>query len=143
MKTKLSVLLLGCLMLVVTPIAANAVSSSIIQSKTNSIAYASGGVGLDEQVTMDQMAKDYNVKFIFVQTPKDDVSGVMVTILNHSGKMLLKTSSNGPWFFAKLPRGDYRVIATLNDHREVKKLNVTGGLETVEFFWRAQPAFIG
>ena len=138
MKTKLSVLLLGCLMLVLSPLASTAATSSLIaQGQSNGIAYASGGVGKDERTAMDAMAKDYNVKLMFVEAPKYYVSDVKVKIEDHSGKLLLETTSSGPWFWAKLPQGDYRVIASFHDHREMRHLKVAGGVDTVEFFWKA------
>jgi len=138
MKTKVRVLLFGCLMLVLSPLASKAATSSFItQGQSNGIAYASGGVGMDERMAMDAMAKDYNVKLMFVEAPKNYVSGVKVKIEDPSGKLLLETTSSGPWFWTKLPQGDYRVIASFHDHREMKLLKVTGGVDTVEFFWKA------
>lgn len=138
MKAKLSVLLLGCLMLVVGPLAANAGTSPfIVQGESKGLLYASGGVGKDEQMQMDHMIKNYNVKMVFVEAPKDYVSGVKVKIEDHNGKELLTATSNGPWFLAKLPKGEYRVIASFRGHSETKNLKVAGGLETVEFFWKA------
>ena len=136
MKTKL-VLLFGCLMLVLSPLASTAATSSFItEGKSNGVMYASGGVGMDERMDMDALAKDYNVKMVFVEAPKDYVSGVKVKIEDHSGKVLLETTAGGPWFFVKLPQGDYRVIASFHHHREMKNLNVASGHETVEFFWK-------
>lgn len=98
MKTKLF-LLLGCLMLVLSPLASMASSSpSVTEGKSNGVTYASGGVGKNERTTMDTMAKNYNLKLIFVEAPKDYVSGVTVRIEDHSGKLLLETTSSGPWF---------------------------------------------
>jgi hypothetical protein len=138
MKTKLSILLLGCLVLVLNPLALYAGTSSIItEGKSNDIMYATGGVGEDERMEMDAMGKDYNVKMVFVEAPRYYVSGVMVKIEDSRGKVLLETTSSGPWFFAKLPQGDYRFIASFHDHQELKNLNVASGHETVEFFWKA------
>lgn len=138
MKTRLSILLLGGMMLVLTPLAIKAATSSFItEGKSNGVMFASGGVGKDERMTMDAMAKNYNVKLVFAEAPKDYVSGVKVKIENHSGKLLLETTSSGPWLWVKLPQGDYRVIASYHNHREMKHLKVAGGTETVEFFWKA------
>ena len=138
MKTKLSVLMLGCLMLALSPLASKAATSSFItEGKSNRVMYASGGVGKDERMAMDAMAKHYNVKLVFAEAPKDYVSGVKVKIEDHSGKPLLETTSSGPWFWAKIPQGEYRIIASFHNHPEMKHLKVAGGAETVEFFWKA------
>ena len=136
MKTKL-VLLFGCLMLILSPLAAIAATSPFTtEGNSNGVMYASGGVGQDERMNTDAMAKSYNVKLVFVEAPKDYVAGVKVKIEDHSGKVLLETTSSGPWFWAKLPQGDYRVIASFHNHPEMKLLKVAGGAETVEFFWK-------
>lgn len=137
MKTKL-VLLFGCLMLVLSPLASTAATSSFIaRGKSNGVMYASGGVGMDERMDMDAIAKDYNVKMVFAEAPRDYVSGVKVKIEDHSGKLLLETTSSGPWFFAKLPQGDYRLIASFHHHQEMKNLHVASGHQAIEFFWKA------
>lgn len=138
MKTKLSLLLLGCLMLVLSPLTSKAATSPFItEGKSHGVMYASGGVGKDERMAMNAMAQNYNVKMIFVEAPKDYIARVHLKIEDHSGKLLLETTSSGPWFWTKLPQGDYRVIASFHDHREMKLLKVTGGVDTVEFFWKA------
>jgi len=137
MKTKLNAMLFGCLVLVLCPLAINAASSPFItEGKSNDIMYATGGVGEDERMDMDAMAKDYNVKVVFVEAPKYYVSEVAVKIVDHSGKVLLETNAGGPWFFAKLPMGDYGIMASFHNHQKMKTLNVANGHETVEFFWQ-------
>jgi len=138
MKTKLVLLFVGCLMLVLNPLASSAGTSPFItEGKSNGVIYASGGVGLDEQMEMNAMAKNYNVKMVFAEAPRDYVSGVKLKIEDHSGKVLLETTSSGPWFFAKLPQGDYRLITSFHHHQEMRSLTVASGHQTVEFFWKA------
>jgi hypothetical protein len=138
MKTKLVLLFVGYLMLVLNPLASSAGTSRFItEGKSNGVIYASGGVGLDEQMEMNSMAKNYNVKMVFAEAPRDYVTGVTVKIEDHRGKVLLETTSSGPWFFAKLSQGDYRLVASFHHHQEMKNLNVASGHQTVEFFWKA------
>jgi len=138
MKTKLVLLFVGCLMLVLNQLASSAGTSPFIsEGKSNGVIYASGGIGLDEQMEMNAMAKNYNVKMVFAEAPRDYVSGVKLKIEDHSGKVLLETTSSGPWFFAKLPQGDYRLITSFHHHQEMRSLTVASGHQTVEFFWKA------
>lgn len=138
MKTKLSMMLFGCLMLVLSPLASKAATSSFIrEGQINGISVASGGVGVDERMGMDELAKSYNIKMVFVEAPRDYVSGVKVKIEDHSGKMLLETIANGPWLFAQLPQGDYRVEASFHNHRKMKDVKVASAFEQVEFFWKS------
>jgi hypothetical protein len=138
MKTKLCLLLFGCLVLALSPLASSAATSSFItEGISHGVNFAFGGVGKDERIAMDAMAKNYNIKLVFAEAPRDYIAGVKVRIEDANGKLLLETSSNGPWFFAKLPQGDYRVIASFRNHREIRNLKVGSGLENVEFFWKA------
>lgn len=138
MKTKLFVLLFGCLTLVLSPLASGAVTSPFVtEGKINGVMYASGGVGKDERMSMESMAKGYNVKLIFAEAPREYVAGVKVKIEDHSGRTLLEATSGGPWFWVKLPQGDYRIIASFRDHGDIKNLKVGNGFETVEFLWTA------
>lgn len=138
MTMKSSAMLFGCLMLLLSPLASKAATSSFIhEDKINGISFASGGVGMDERMGMDELAKNYNIKMVFVEAPRDYVSGVKVKIEDPSGKTLLETTAMGPWFFAKLPQGDYRIEASFHNHREIKDLKVTSGFKNVEFFWKS------
>ncbi len=137
MKTKVA-LLFGCLMLMLSPLASKAATSAFItEGKSNGVMHVSGGVGKDERAKMDAMAKDYNLKLVFAQAPKNYVSGVKIKIEDHSGKALIQTTSSGPWFLAKLPQGDYRIIVSFHDHSEMRHLKMAAGAKTVEFFWKA------
>ena len=136
MKTKTSVVLFGCLMLVLSPLVSMAATSPFIsEGISNGVMYASGGVGKDERMAMESIVKGYNVKLVFAEAPREYVADVKVKIEDHSGKKLLEATSGGPWFWVKLPQGDYRVIASFRDHRDIKNLKVGSGPETVEFLW--------
>jgi len=86
------------------------------QQKVDSqgIAYMSGGVSINERHIMDDMASGYNLKLVFDVRSGDYVSGVAVQVRDAAGKVLVDTVSAGPWFYASLPSGTYRVAADYN-----------------------------
>lgn len=110
---------------------------------SNGAAYLSGGVGINERAQMKTMAKNYDVKLVFdVDTgpyPGAYLSGVGVKIQNASGKMLIDTVSNGPWFFAKLPAGSYRVTAVFNGRKHIQDITVAPhqNVHSVILSWKA------
>jgi hypothetical protein len=101
------------------------------------INYATGGIGVDERQALDTMAKDYNLKLIF-ETPKGHyLADVMVAIAGSGGDPKVNTQANGPWFFANLPAGTYKVTATFEDKPIVKTVQVGSGLKSLRFVWQS------
>ena len=50
---------------------------------------------------------------------------------------------DGPLFWANLPQGDYRIIATFRNHREMKSLKVAGGAGNAQPTARARSDVAG
>jgi len=115
-------ILLGAASLV---LATNANSDETVQTASR-VSYVSGGVGADSIDRLSSLARDFNLKLVFALKSGEYVSSVKATIANAAGKQLLDTTSEGPWFLAKLPAGNYQIVATfagrclqvLPDHQE-------------------------
>jgi hypothetical protein len=90
-----------------------------------------GGVGINERAAMDRLAKNYDLKLVFAEPSRPYLANVDVEILNPSGKRLVETTDNGPWFFAKLPDGRYRVVATFEGKKEAREVEIGKSLPTV------------
>jgi hypothetical protein len=92
-------------------------------------AYLSGGVGINERTQMKTMVKSYNLWLVFDVNsgpyPGAYLSAVGVKIQNTRGTVLVDATSNGPWFFAKLPAGNYRVTAVFNGREHIQNITVT------------------
>jgi hypothetical protein len=110
---------------------ATANAAYIREGTSHGIKYLSGGVGINERAAMDRMDKGYNLKVIFAEPSGPYLANVNVEILNASGKKLVETTDNGPWFFAKLPDGKYRVVATFNGKKEAREVEIGKRLQTV------------
>lgn len=72
----------------------------------------SGGFGVEERENLRAMSKDDNLELSFALQNKDYLGGAKVLIKDGNGKDVLKTFSDGPLFFAKLPQGTCAVEAT-------------------------------
>lgn len=76
------------------------------------VPYMSGGVGKDERQQLLQAAEGYNLKLVFhTKTEGAYLSHVKVSIRDPEGRLILRTVSEGPWFFVRLPPGSYDVSA--------------------------------
>ncbi len=76
------------------------------------VSYLSGGIGLGEREYMSSLAGDYDLKLELVARNGEYVSGVDVTITDARGNKVLESSADGPWLFARLAPGKYKVEAT-------------------------------
>ena len=98
--------------LVAPCLAFSAESGAITPYQTDAgIAYVSGGVGADEREAMHGLARNYNLRLVFAGKEGAYLSDVKVDIRNAAGREILSAVSNGPWFFAQLPNGRYKIKA--------------------------------
>jgi len=99
--------------------------------------YMSGGVGVEERNAMEtQAAKGYDLKLVFAITPGNYLSFVDVKINDQSGKPVVNAQSNGPWFYADLPKGSYTVVADYDGQQKSQKVTVDGSMKQVVFHWK-------
>jgi hypothetical protein len=123
--------------LVGVPVARAATGDPVVQSAGN-VTYVSGGIGLDAIAQMESMASQYNLKLVFALRSGEYLSDVGVSIANTAGRTVLDTKSEGPWFLAKLPPGNYQVVATFAGKSERRTIAVGGGLRTADFRWTSE-----
>ena len=103
------------------------------------VSYVSGGVGTASIDRLDSLAADFNLKLVFALKAGDYVSGVKVTISDAVGKMLLDTTSQGPWLLARLPTGNYQIVASFAGNAERRTVTIgSEKLRTVDFRWASQ-----
>jgi hypothetical protein len=139
MRSALRVTLIGVFMLTLSSGYAVANANAALyytRGTTHGIKYMDGGVGINERAAMDRLAKDYDLKLVFAEPSGPYLANVSVAIENARGKTLMQSTDNGPWFFAKLPDGKYRVAATFNGKKEVREVEIGQPVQTVT---EAQP----
>ncbi len=101
----------------------------------NGIPVVSGGVGLDERAAMTEIQKDYDLKLEFAMRNGEYVSDVRVDIQDAKGTPVLEEVTQGPWFLAKLPPGEYKVSVSYAGRTETGNFKVGNGLQHHIFYW--------
>lgn len=98
--------------------------------------YVSGGVGEDSRQELSAHAREFNLKLIFAAKSGAYLTNVGVAIADAKGNKVLDATSEGPWFLTKLPRGNYRVVASHGSKVLERTIAVDGtALRTVDFRW--------
>ena len=109
---------------------------AVVQKTPGGVSYVSGGVGTDSIDRLNSLARDFNLKLVFALTSGSYVSDVKVAIADAKGRMILDTTSDGPWLLTRLPAGNYQVVATLSGNTVKRQVAVGAGkLRTVDFRW--------
>ena len=104
----------------------------------NGVPYATGGVGRDQRETLVSLAANYNLKLVFALAERRAfVADVHVRIFDAAGKEVFTTSGAGPWLYAKLPVGKYRVAATRRGQTLERTTEVVAQGRTAQlaFYW--------
>lgn len=96
--------------------------------------YMTGGIGLDEREVMESWGAPYNLKLSFAELSGVFLSDVGLSIMDENGREIIRTTTNGPWFYIKLPPGTYNVNATFEDDaKEIKNLHLPKGQRVSRF----------
>ncbi|MGH7033874.1 MAG: hypothetical protein ACREFL_09110 [Stellaceae bacterium] len=104
------------------------------------ISFVVGGVGDNSQDAMRRMERDYNLRLTFVQLPAGEyLADIGITVQNAKGKTLLDTTADGPFFYAQLPPGRYKVSATSNGRTLTRSIAVTAGNPVRQSFYWPKP----
>jgi hypothetical protein len=103
------------------------------------VPYVTGGIGRDERERLLAVSRDYNLKLVFaVKQSTAFLSDVHVVVQDEGGKTVLDATSSGPWFFARLPAGKYKVLATTTGgatQEQSAQVPATGQAEA-HFYWQ-------
>jgi hypothetical protein len=74
----------------------------------------STGVGVQERFAHP----DYSLLMMFAEAKGPYLANIEVEIKNAKGQVVFADPAAGPWLFAKLPPGEYSVVATRPNGRE-------------------------
>lgn len=110
-----------------------------LEARSPGVPHLSGGVGASEREEMERVKGQYNLRLLFaVEGSGAYLSGVKVQIQDTAGPILLTAESDGPWFYANLAPGAYRL--TLNHAGQIQARDVgvpAGGAVDQSFYWPA------
>jgi hypothetical protein len=140
MKSKAVTLRLAAMLLGSALFAAPASAQSDAVVRTaGSVSYVSGGVGTDSIERLNSLARDFNLKLVFALSSGAYVSDVGVVVADAAGKTVLDTTSEGPWLLARLPAGNYQIVATFSGNPVKRQVAVGAAtLNTVDFRWSTE-----
>jgi len=106
--------------------------------ESQGVRYVSGGVGEGERDELNALSGQFNLRLLFAaQGSGDYLADVQVDIMRESGETILSAQSQGPWFFAKLSPGAYRVKASVLNQTQQQTVRVAGSRQSrLNFYWR-------
>ena len=100
------------------------------------IAYITGGVGAEEAAAMRALASHYSLRARFTANGGEFVSDVDVRILTSDGRLIFTAVSDGPYLYARVPPGRYRLVAKLDGLERSRNVDIpTRGGITVLLTW--------
>lgn len=127
----------GLLML---SIAAAAWASPPVYEFEPAVAHASGGVGDDDPIEIESMRHMHNLQLLFALKGSGAyLADVKVSIYTPAGERVLTALSSGPFFFARLPPGRYRIDADFKGKLISKSASVNqGSRRDLHFYWESE-----
>jgi hypothetical protein len=141
MKTTIVALFLAAIMVSYT---VQAQELSAQPQTVKGVTFVSGGVGEIEGQEMLAMKKEYNLHLLFVD--KDTgayTADVRVKILDAKGATILDSVSEGPFFYAKLNPGKFRITASSNNQEQTQSTVISARKAVTKTFYfkdQATPA---
>jgi hypothetical protein len=129
------VFLLACIGLAIGP--ARADDPALDVKTVGNVSYVSGGVGVSERQALDQVKSQYNLRLLFAYNKSGAyLADVRVKITTGGGHTLLDVVSDGPFFYARLPAGHYRVSADNAGKVQTRSVTVpANGAVSQDFYW--------
>jgi len=108
------------------------------------ITYVSGGIADDWQQAMESQRGQYNLHLLFAQLGTGAYfANIPVQIMDSSGRTVLNAVSQGPFFYARLQPGSYRVTATHGGQAITKTAYVGagGGGRDLDYRWAGDGSY--
>jgi hypothetical protein len=104
------------------------------------VTFVSGGVAEDSEQAMTAMRSQYNLHLLFAQQGTGAYfADVPVQIVDAAGTTVVNAVSAGPFFYARLQPGRYRIVASHNGEAISRMADVpaTGSVD-LNYYWTSQ-----
>jgi hypothetical protein len=100
----------------------------------------SGAIGLEDRQRMLQSYSDYNLHLAFAQSDGAYLADVGLSIRSADGQLVWSGFSEGPYFFAHIPGGQYQVNAEFDGRVVTKTVQVRSAAPGPmhHFYWKVQ-----
>jgi hypothetical protein len=119
----------------VAPVSADAMPRPHEQ---DGITYITGGIG-EERRELEAVARDYNFRITDSEKSGSFMAGIDLIIRARNGRDVLRLRDTGPLFYARLPPGDYIVLARFRTVEREQKVQVPiRGSANIQFVWPGQ-----
>ncbi|HNC51796.1 MAG TPA: carboxypeptidase regulatory-like domain-containing protein [Accumulibacter sp.] len=134
MKLRHGLFRLGACALLTVALAARAASPA------PEIAHASGRIGDDDPIEIEAMRQAHNLQVVFALKGSGSyLADVGISIYHSSGEKVLVTRSPGPFFFATLGPGQYRIDAEFKGKTLSKSFAIgQRGRRDLYFYWETE-----
>uniref|UniRef100_E1T8L3 Carboxypeptidase regulatory-like domain-containing protein n=1 Tax=Burkholderia sp. (strain CCGE1003) TaxID=640512 RepID=E1T8L3_BURSG len=110
-------------------------------ARNRGIAYVTGGVGEDEAAAIRAVASRYSMRARFTTSTGEFTSDVSVRLFTPEGKLIFAAITAGPYLYAQIPPGRYRLSATLDSVERSQSIAIpTHGGIGVSLTWPAARA---
>lgn len=104
------------------------------------VAVLSGGVGESEQQALAAREQEFNLKLVFSLVQGNYVADVNVAVSDGKGRKVIERGDVGPFLLARLPAGEYDVLAARGATTVSRKVKVVSGKLRTEYLrWPANP----
>lgn len=101
---------------------------------SGAVRYVSGGIPYEQLPAFRQARRDYSLNIEIFQREGDKsvfTADADVQLVNvKTGEVVLETKTDGPYLWAKVPPGQYKVVATLNNQMKEARVTVNGSNPT-------------
>ena len=105
--------------------------------------WMTGGIGKDQADAMRAIASRYNVRLVMAQARKPSaafLAAVPVTITDAKRRVVLQTTTEGPFLFLHLPPGAYSVKAEVAGRTLSRSFSVRNkGAQQIALIWPKPP----
>lgn len=115
-------------------------AQGIVAQTQGNVSYVSGGVGQDEVCQIKGIQDDYNLHLLFAETPSNQyLADIPVRIVGRNGNTVLQTRAQGPYLYARLAPGSYRIVAENAGRAQSRQVRIMSKMKpaSVSFLWRS------